>query len=229
MIKKRCIFLVEGPTDKQRFSVLQKLFNENELIIIPFQTDVLTQKSYSKKYKTLIKEVLNKEKVYEFNDFDEIVQIIDTDGCFLSDNLIQTNHSVSNIVYTSNSIMCSNVKALCQQREHKRNNISAILESGEIKLYYVSTNAEHAFDNVQNASNQQKRQLALKMYRNYSNNVGALLEKIQDVAPNVKTYEESWSFIKQDNNSLLPYSNIIFWLIDNIEYLKEEYRSYLSQ
>jgi hypothetical protein len=125
--------------------------------------------------------------------------------------------------------MCSNVKALCQQREHKRNNISAILESGEIKLYYVSTNAEHAFDNVQNASNQQKRQLALKMYRNYSNNVGALLEKIQDVAPNVKTYEESWSFIKQDNNSLLPYSNIIFWLIDNIEYLKEEYRSYLSQ
>ena len=229
MIRKRCIFLVEGPTDKQRFSVLQKLFNENELIIIPFQTDVLTQKSYSKKYKALIKEVLNKEKVYEFNDFDEIVQIIDTDGCFLSDNLIQTNHSVSNIVYTSSSIVCSNVKALCQQREHKRNNISAILESGEIKLYYVSTNAEHAFDNVQNASNQQKRQLALKMYRNYSNNVGALLEKIQDVAPNVKTYEESWSFIKQDNNSLLPYSNIIFWLIDNIEFLKEEYRSYLSQ
>ena len=229
MIRKRCIFLVEGPTDKQRFSVLQKLFNENELVIIPFQTDVLTQKSYSKKYKTLIKEVLAKEKAYDFNDFNEIVQIIDTDGCFLSDNLIQTNHSVSNIVYTSNSIVCSNVKALCQQREYKRNNISAILESGEIKLYYVSTNAEHAFDNVQNASNQQKRQLALKMYRNYSNNVGALLEKIQDVAPNVKTYEESWSFIKQDNNSLLPYSNIIFWLIDNIEYLKEEYRSYLSQ
>lgn len=229
MEKKRCIFLVEGPTDKQRFSVLQKLFKENELVIIPFNTDVLTQKAYSKKYKSLIKEALNKEKTYEYSDFDEIVQIIDTDGCFLSDKLIQTDHSISNIKYTNDSIICSNTKALRKQRENKRNNISTILEDGEIKLYYVSTNAEHAFDNKQNASNQEKRQLALKMYANYANNVGALLEKLQSIAPEVKTYEESWLFIKQDNNSLMPYSNIIFWVIDNIDYMKEEYRGFILQ
>ena len=145
----------------------------------------------------------------------------------MSDSLIQIDHSISNIVYTSDCITCSNIKAIIQQRTNKRNNISTILENGEIKLYYVSTNAEHAFDSVQNASNKQKRQLALKMYAKYSNNLGALIEKIINISPKVKTYEDSWSFIMKDANSLSPYSNILFWLLDNIEYMKEEYREIL--
>lgn len=227
MCKKRCLFLVEGATDKQRFSVLQKLFDKNELVIIPFQTDVLTNKSYSNRYKIHIKDALNKDKLYDFDSFDEIVQIIDTDGCFLSDNLIQVDHSVSGIKYTTTSIICENPEPLRKQRENKRKNISAILQSGKIKLYYVSTNAEHAFDNIQNPSSRQKRNLALKMYASYSNNLGALLEKLKAIAPNVDTFEDSWSFIMKDSNSLSAYSNIIFWLIENIEYMKEEYKEFL--
>ena len=225
MCRKRCLFLVEGATDKQRFSVLQKLFDKNELVIIPFQTDVLTNKSYSNRYKTHIKDALNKDKLYDFDSFDEIVQIIDTDGCFLPDNMIQVDHSVSGIKYTTTSIVCEDLAPLLKQRTNKRNNISAILQSGKIKLYYVSTNAEHAFDNVQNPSSRQKRNLALKMYANYSKNIGALLEKFKAIAPDVNTFEESWSFIMKGNNTLLPYSNIIFWLLDNIKYIKEEYRA----
>ena len=227
MSKKRCLFLVEGATDRQRFSILQKLFNKNELIIIPFQTDVLTNKSYANRYKTHIKDALNKDKLYDFDDFDEIVQIIDTDGCFLSDSLIQVDHSISSIKYTTTSIICENLEPLKQQRENKRNNISSILKSGKIKLYYVSTNAEHAFDNIQNASNKQKKLLALKMFANYSKNLGALLEKLKSISPDVATFEDSWEFIMEDNNSLLPYSNIIFWLLENIEYMKEEYKALL--
>ena len=225
MCRKRCLFLVEGATDKQRFSVLQKLFDKNELVIIPFQTDVLTNKSYSNRYKTHVKEALNKDKLYELDDFDEIVQIIDTDGCFLSDNLIQVDHSVSSIKYTTTSIICEDLAPLLKQRTNKRNNITAILQDGRIKLYYVSTNAEHAFDNIQNPSNKQKRNLALRMYANYSNNLGALLEKLKAISPDVDTFEDSWSFIMKDNNSLLSYSNIIFWLLDNIDYMKEEYKA----
>ena len=227
MSKKRCLFLVEGPTDRQRFSVLQNLFDKSDLVIIPFQTDVLTKKTYSNRYKTHIRETLNKEKIYSFEDFDEIIQIVDTDGCFLSDSLIKVDHSVSNIKYMADSIICPDVGPLLKQRENKRNNITAILSKGEIKLYYVSTNAEHAFDGVQNASTPQKKALALKMYRNYSNNLGALIEKLKSVAPDVDTFEDSWSFIMKDNNSLLSYSNIIFWLIDNLEYMKEEFKELL--
>ena len=224
MSKKRCLFLVEGPTDRQRFSILQKLFDKSDLILIPFQTDVLTKKSYSSRYKTQIREALNKEKIYSFEDFDEIIQIVDTDGCFLSDSLIKVDHNISNIKYLNDSIICSDVGPLLKQRDNKRNNISEILSKGEIKLYYVSTNAEHAFDNIQNASDKQKKELALKMYRNYSNNLGALIEKLKSISPDVDTFESSWSFIMNDNNSLLPYSNIIFWLIDNLEYMREEFK-----
>ena len=218
---------MEGATDRQRFSALQGLFDKSNLVIVPFQTDILTKKSYADRYKTNIKEVLNKEKVYDFESFDEIVQIIDTDGCFLSDSLIQVDHSVSSIKYTASSIICENPGPLKQQRENKRNNIATILKSGNIKLYYVSTNAEHAFDNIQNASNKQKKLLALKMFASYSNNLGALLEKLKSISPNVSTFEASWEFIMKDNNSLLPYSNIIFWLLENAEFMKEEYKALL--
>lgn len=224
MGKKRCLFLVEGATDRQRFSVLQGLFDKSNLVIVPFQTDILTKKSYASRYKTNISEVLSKEKIYDFDDFDEIVQIIDTDGCFLSDSLIQVDHNVTSIKYTTTSIICENPGPLKQQRENKRNNIATILKSGKIKLYYVSTNAEHAFDNIQNANNKQKKQLALKMFARYSNNLGALLEKLKEISPDVETFEESWSFIMKDNNSLQAYSNIIFWLLENAEFMKEEYK-----
>ena len=45
MSKKRCLFLVEGTTDRQRFSVIHGLFDKSNLVIIPFQTDILTKKS----------------------------------------------------------------------------------------------------------------------------------------------------------------------------------------
>lgn len=228
MSKKRCLFLVEGATDRQRFSVLQNLFDKSDLVIIPFQTDVLTKKSYSNRYKAQIRETLNKEKIYCLEDFDEIIQIVDTDGCFLSDSLIKVDRSVSTIKYMADSIICQDVGPLIQQRENKRNNISTILSKGEIKLYYVSTNAEHAFDGIQNASDKQKKTLALKMYRNYSNNLGALIEKLKSITPYVDTFEDSWSFIMKNNNSLLAYSNIIFWLIDNLEYMKEGFRELIN-
>ena len=43
---KKCLFLVEGPYDKLRLSLLEQLFDTNKLIIIPFETDKLTKKNY---------------------------------------------------------------------------------------------------------------------------------------------------------------------------------------
>ena len=88
----------------------------------------------------------------------------------------------------------------------------------------MSTNAEHVFDGIQNPPNRKKPDLALKMYAKYSKHLGALIEKLKEISPNVETFEESWKFIMKDNNSLLAYSNIIFWLLENAEYMKEEYK-----
>ena len=47
--------------------------------------------------------------------------------------------------------------------------------------------------------------------------------KLKEISPDVEAFEESWSFIMKDNNSLQAYSNIIFWLLGNAEFMKEEY------
>lgn len=65
------------------------------------------------------------------------------------------------------------------------------------------------------------------MYSKYSNNLWALLEKVKEISPKVTSFEDSWLFIMEGNNSLLPYSNIIFWLFDNVEYMKDEYKEFL--
>lgn len=63
------------------------------------------------------------------------------------------------------------------------------------------------------------------MYAKYYKNLGTLIVKLKEISPDAETFEESWSFIMKDNNSLQAYSNIILWLLENIEYIKEEYKN----
>lgn len=66
------------------------------------------------------------------------------------------------------------------------------------------------------------------MYAKYSKNLGALIVKLKEISPDVETFEESWSFIMKDNNSSQAYSDIIFWLLENAESMKEEYKALLA-
>ena len=61
------------------------------------------------------------------------------------------------------------------------------------------------------------------MYAKYSKNLGALIVRLKEISPDAETFEESWNFIMKDNNPLQAYSNIIFWLLGNAEFMKEEY------
>ena len=46
----KCLFLVEGPYDLLRLSLLKGLFDENKLEIVPLAGDKLTTSNYFKKY-----------------------------------------------------------------------------------------------------------------------------------------------------------------------------------
>lgn len=67
------------------------------------------------------------------------------------------------------------------------------------------------------------------MYAKYYKNLGALIVKLKEISPDVETFEERWSFIMKDSNSLQAYSNIIFWLLENAEFMKEEYKALLIE
>ena len=228
MDKKVCLMLVEGPFDRQRLSVLCGLFDLNKLVIVPFGSDLFTSSSYYLEYNDRITELLSKEKTYGKEDFTEVVQVLDTDGCFIEEAFVFEDKTLKHIVYKASSIATPNLSSYKIERLNKCNNINKLLEDGHIRLFYNSTNIDHAFDNIQNPSRKQKSSLSIKMYNEYKNDGFALLKKMLEICPALNGFNESWEFVKSGFNSLSQCSNILYFVLEHFDDLKEEYKNYLK-
>ena len=213
----------------KRLSVLSSLFDEDKLVLIPFGTDVLQIKSYFDDYESRIKSILSKEKTHEFSDFDEIVQVCDTDGCFIRDVDVVEDTSIRKIVYKTNKIIVKDRNNVLLARTNKRENIEQLLLEGKIDLYYNSTNIDHVFDNLQNPSSSDKKQKSMDMYNKYKSDGLGLLEVLVQLCPDNSSYERSWNYIKQDHHSLERATNIIHFVIKHSDSLKAEYKQRLSK
>lgn len=225
MDKRLCLMLVEGPFDKQRLSVLSFLFDEDKLVLIPFGTDPLTTENYPSIYKEKINNLLNKEKTYDLEDFDEIVQVCDLDGCFIDDSLVIEDNTINHIVYSNDKILVKELENYLRTKKIKVSNIDTILKNKNISLYYNSTNIDHAFDNYQNPSKHMKKKYALKMYDHFKKDPIELLDKLFGICPSFVSYEDSWNYMRQGTNSLKAYSNICYFLIEHLDDLKEEFKT----
>ncbi|MCQ2772963.1 MAG: hypothetical protein MJ238_06825 [Bacilli bacterium] len=228
---KKCLMLVEGPFDQQRLSLLKDLFDGDKLSIIPCGTDATTHPLYYEEFESMVVRVLKKDKRYDMSMFDEFVHVMDTDGCFIPDSCIVENADFSHIKYREDKIeCCSNVKGVVSQHENKRRSIEKMLESGKVKIYYNSTNIDHAFDKNQNPSSKAKRNLALQTYAKYQGKEQEYIRFLNEInASKTTSYKETWEYIKEGFNSLNATSNIICFLVDHIEDLKEDYKELLLE
>ena len=227
---KKCLFLVEGPYDKQRLSLLEDLFDENKLIIIPFETDKLQKEKYYLNYEDEIKCLLDREKTYEITDFDFIVQTCDTDGCFIPDDKKIENTSIKHIIYYEDYIEAIDLKSLIANHNYKKENITKLISSNKIRLFYNSTNIDHVFDNKQNPTKDEKKRLAIIMSNKYKDNIDSFIKLLFDVnLSKTYNYTDSWDFIKKENNSLKPTSNLIIFLLENYEELKQDIKQVIDK
>ena len=218
---KRCLLLVEGPFDRQRLAALRDLFDSSKLEIVSFGTDILTSKSYKKDPEKEIIALLAKEKLYELSDFDLVAQVCDTDGCFIDDSLVY--EGTGHIVYASDHIEAKDKQSVCASHKQKAATIRSLLAEGKIKLYYNSCNIDHAFDGVQNPTDAFKKRAAIKMYNNARNDRGYFVRLLFEAEKtHSASFSESWVFIQEGVNSLMATSNLVFFLLDNYEYLNEE-------
>lgn len=55
----KCLLLVEGPFDRLRLSILKDLFDENKLVLIPFDCDKLSEIDFCINFKEDIKNILS--------------------------------------------------------------------------------------------------------------------------------------------------------------------------
>ncbi len=227
---KKCLFLVEGPFDKLRLSLLEDLFDSNKLVIIPFETDKLQKSDYYMNIRSEIESILSKEKTYDISDFDYFVQVCDTDGCFIDESKKMENTSLKHTMYFNDHIETLNLRSLIARHNYKKENINNILQNDEIDLFYNSTNIDHAFDGIQNPSNKQKRNLALRMYQRYKDDLDGFVTLLFNcVAGGSVNFNDTWEYIKKGNNSLSKASNIFLFLIKNYDDLKDEVKELIEK
>ena len=220
----RCLLLVEGPFDRQRLSLLTKLFDSAKISIFPFGCDKLSEEYYFDRYEEEIRELLSIEKTFSYDDFDIVVQVCDLDGCFIDDSYIVENKNITKVTYFSDHIEAVVRDEIIKRNSIKRKNISLFLSSNKISLFYNSCNIDHVFDNKLNPSNKQKRNLSIDMYKKYDNDLYGFMEAIFSANKlKSRSYEDSWDEVKKDFNSLNSCSNLCFF-IEMFQYeLKNEY------
>lgn len=225
---KKILVLVEGPNDKLRLIKIEDFFDSKKAILFPMDGDWLQGANYSANYRDRIASALAKDKSHDLDEFDEIVQICDTDGCFIDNSCVIEDKNIKKIEYGSNYIKTKNLNADITCKNNKVNNINNILRENNIRLFYNSCNIDHVFDNVANLSKNRKNALAACAKRRYDDNNLKLIEELHNAnVSKTLNHKASWDYVKSGFNSLSRCSNVIIFLYEHIDLLKPEIKKKL--
>lgn len=172
-------------------------------------------------YTLFLEDFFDKEKILP-KDISEIIQIVDTDGAYISNDYVRLDSGLSeedSPYYKEEEISCLDVDKIVKRNEQKSENLDYLSMCSAIKVkqktvpysvYYFSSNLDHFLHHSANLDYRMKRSLADVFARNYIGNVEGFIKEISDDPGAVKNmnYEESWLFIKQGMNSLHRHTNL---------------------
>ena len=219
--KKIVLIIVEGPSDAsalERYFV--KYFDSDRIVTKIIHGDITTDRNIDQsKIKAhlgnKIKSWIIKDK-FKKSDIDRIIHIVDMDGAYIGDNLIQLDESCEDPYYSTLSIKTSNVEKIRLRNIQKRENLntlstntSGIYNGISYNIYYMSCNLDHLLYNLQNASDEEKEEHALEFSERYIDNINDFISFLcHSKFSCCESYEDSWNFIKKDKHSLEQYSNL---------------------
>lgn len=229
MPKKIIFVIVEGPSDDDSLGIFfDKYYDAYDVKVEVMHCDITTTKGVTTT--NILSKVAEVVKEYAINNhlkkeyFKEIIHIVDTDGVYVSDNLIVEDGSLKETVYSLDSIKCKNKNHIIKRNEQKRRNIDKLINCGHVwtsvpyKMYYMSTNLEHVLHNIQNATDDEKEELAYQFLKKYKNDLNGFINYICNSSFSINNeYLNSWTFIKQGNNSLNRYTNLCLCFNSNQE------------
>lgn len=170
MRKKAMIFILEGPSDDTSLTgSLKYIYASSRIEPLIMHGDItsdrnVTNRNIIKKLHEEIKAFCNKNFLTKGNIL-RIVHIIDTDGAFIPDELIQEDTDCRQIVYSENSIRCISKKNLIRRNHIKQQNLQKLLDTHNIgglsySVYYMSSNLEHVLHNRINLTDEEKEELS---------------------------------------------------------------------
>lgn len=220
MTKMIILLLVEGPTDEDTLALIySKLVKEHDLEFAVLHTDItadedMTAKYIEEKIQAEVEKYLVKNPFIQWGDILKLVQIIDTDGAFVSSARVKQSNT-GKTEYFDTHIDAKNKNRLTRRNLSKRKivyHLANVEEVAELpyEIYYFSRNLEHVLHNIpQDLTDEEKEDLAFEIADRYSQNPEEFLHFLYDTAFHVDgTYGETWKFIMQNGNSLKRYCNM---------------------
>jgi len=230
--KKIILFIVEGITDQTCLGfVLSKILNSNEVRFALTYGDITSRKGISSnnvpaKVGNIVKEFSG--KIFKSSDFIEIVQLVDMDGVYIFDNQVveRTSEIPSDpdnpqkLYYGDNQIFVDNIEEI-QQRNHQKSavlnrliSLKNVWKTIPYSVYFFSCNLDHVLYEQRNLIEKDKYAYAEQFDRSYGDSPQRFLEFLYTPEISVRgNYDETWTFIKANSNSLKRYTNFqLFFL-----------------
>lgn len=228
--KKIILFIVEGITDKTCLGyVLSKIINSNKVEFQLTNGDITTTTGInSSNVPVKIFDIVKKfsGKIFKARDFCEIVHLCDMDGAFIPDAQIvektpETPIDPSNskkLYYADNQIFVNNINDT-QQRNHQKQSVlnrlitlNSVWKTIPYSIYFFSCNLDHVIHEERNLLDQDKFAKADAFNAQFEMCNGDPAKLFIDFLNNPSfavqgNYDETWTFIKADINSLKRYTN----------------------
>lgn len=236
--RKLILFLVEGPSDQTalEYSIADMYDSINEeyevFFLLPREGDKLVGDITSKYGATpdKIEMLIGKLYVNEFlkdyglypKDIVEIIQIMDIDGVYISDEQIVETKIGGNgksTYYFNDRIETPSADKIRERNFIKRENMDYLINKESIKIgtksikysaYYFSSNLDHFLHGDANLEQSEKSKKA-DGFTNKCIKESGFFEHFfcddKDVTKGM-TYQESWQYIKSGNHSLERHSNL---------------------
>ena len=219
MRKKAMIFILEGPSDDTSLTgSLNHIFASSRIEPLIMHRDItsdrnVTNRNIIKKLHEEIKAFCSKKFLTKSNIL-RIVHIIDTDGAFIPDELIQEDTDCRQIVYSEDNIRCRSKENLIRRNHIKQQNLQKLLDTHNIgglsySLYYMSSNLEHVLHNRINLTDEEKEELSYEFAEICAEKPEYFIQLMTSQTVFIDgSYRESWDFIKSGKHSLERHSNL---------------------
>lgn len=237
MIKKKVIlFIVEGLSDKEALEpIVSELLNDKKIYFQILRCDLtatLDRRFYHRNMKERIKIVvddfLEMNRGIRKKDIEKLIYLTDTDGCYINPRYIYYSEKDDSFRYEDNGIFTNRPEDAENRNELKSKNLNIIHSASEvyhhpIEVYYFACNLDHVLHNKRNMRQEEKVEFAEAFADQYEHREIDFIKFIGDelVMPK-KSYEQSWSHIKKELNSLLKFSNFYIFFLNNLDYLDEK-------
>lgn len=164
----------------------------------------------------VFKPIMNNYGIYP-KDILEILHFVDTDGAYVPDEMIVLNDKEKTVY--GDCIYTNNVNKMVERNMHKRANLDYLMSLTDMKVvskkrpysvYYCSSNLDHVISNDANMEPSSKRQMAKDFCQKSLSSTNEFMSFFDSVMPPAVSleYQDTWSYIREDNHSLLRCSNI---------------------